>query len=414
MSNDDPGNLLYAGFNQNDSLFVLGTENGYVLYNTEPFREIARRRVGGVGHVAMLHRSNILGLVGGGHRPLDSNNKVIIWDDAAQQPLAELEFRTPVLSAQFRIDRLVIATQDKVFVYDFPGNPIRLLKTYDTCDNPRGLLAVCPSSSNPVVAMPGRQTGHVHVVDVGSETGRAPQMLKAHEHGLACVALSYTGRLLATASDIGTRICVFDTATKQKLHEFRRGSFAANVLCIRFNHDASLLCASSEHTIHLFSLKNPERNRPSTLGLVGEYLPSFKAGRSMFKFNTKCPSLCAFGTDRQSVVAVCSNATFHQFAFDEQGPRPDRNKFSRLLKINEWDALFRIASDDDDGDSRDKGQGSAGGDEGSAGQQQDGVGSRPAAVAQSTLAAEGSGGTGIASDDETGEAVIVSAPSLRN
>ena len=57
----------------------------------------------------------------------------------------------------------------------------------------------------------------------------SPVCIAAHDHEIACIALSPTGSLLATASGKGTLIRVWDTANRIKLTELRRGADPASI-----------------------------------------------------------------------------------------------------------------------------------------------------------------------------------------
>lgn len=74
--------LQCASFNQDGGCFVVGYDSGFAVYSSHPLAELARRDFGrGVRLAAMLNRSNIVALVGGGADPLAPGNKVLIWDD---------------------------------------------------------------------------------------------------------------------------------------------------------------------------------------------------------------------------------------------------------------------------------------------------------------------------------------------
>lgn len=57
----------------------------------------------------------------------------------------------------------------------------------------------------------------------------APIWIAAHKSELGCIALNQQGSRVATASQKGTLIRVWDTTTRNQLVELRRGSDIATV-----------------------------------------------------------------------------------------------------------------------------------------------------------------------------------------
>ena len=174
---------------------------------------------GGIGIVEMLFRCNILALVGGGRNPRYPPNKVMIWDDHQNRCIGELSFRSEVKAVRMSRERVVVVLEYKIYVYNFAD--LNLLHTIETISNPRGLCALCADSRSCVLACSGLQKGHVRIelFDITRTT-----LVAAHESTLSCLALNLDGTRLATASQRGTLVRLWDTRSGQRLQEVRRGA----------------------------------------------------------------------------------------------------------------------------------------------------------------------------------------------
>jgi len=218
--------LLYCGFNQDQGCFACGTDSGFRIFNCDPFKQTYRRDFanGGIGIVEMLFRCNILALVGGGRNPRYPPNKVMIWDDHQNRCIGELSFRSEVKAVRMSRERVVVVLEYKIYVYNFAD--LNLLHTLETVSNPKGLCALCADSRLCVLGCPGLQKGHLRVelFDISRST-----LIPCHESALSCLALNLDGSRLATASERGTLVRVWDTRSGVRLAELRRGAESAEI-----------------------------------------------------------------------------------------------------------------------------------------------------------------------------------------
>jgi len=264
----------------------------------------------------------------------------MIWDDYQNKCIAELEFAMPVRAVRLRKDRIVVALETKVSVYNFTD--LQLIHSIDTTSNPNGLLALSPKE-NCVLVCPGSEPGHVHVELYESDGKRTPHNFEAHENNLACLALNLEGSLVATASEKGTLIRVFSTANGQKLREVRRGSSSAEIYSIKFRSDSKLLVVTSHTgTVHWYSLEqeNPGEVAPanikSNFSILGSFLPSyFSSEWSCCQFQLPIAfvrTICGFLPQQSAVIAICMNGSYYKISYNavqgETTKDAEKNLFS--------------------------------------------------------------------------------------
>ena len=111
--------LLFAGFNQDNQCFSVGTNDGFRIYNTEPFKmKFERILEGEIAMVIMLYRTNILALVGSDNNMNHKRSKLIIWDDNQKKSLSELKFNQNIMNVKLRKDKIIVVCRDKIYIFN--------------------------------------------------------------------------------------------------------------------------------------------------------------------------------------------------------------------------------------------------------------------------------------------------------
>ena len=213
-----------------------------------------------------------------------------------------------------------------------------------------GLCQVVSTLDRKIMAILGHTVGSLQIIDlsaVGKSGSSCPVTINAHQNEIACISLNNQGTIVATASEKGTLIRLFDSQTRQQLVELRRGTDAAVLHCINFNKDSSYLCAASDKgTVHIFALKDTALNRRSAFAKAGKVAPFKKYTDSQWSFchftvPAECSCQCVFGKGN-SVIAVCIDGTYHKYVFTADGSC-SRDEYDVYLEIGDdfdmWKAM---------------------------------------------------------------------------
>lgn len=356
-----PPSLLHLSFNQDQACFAAAADNGFRIYDCNPFRELFRREFddGGIGQVEMLFRCNILALVGGGSHPQYPPNKVMIWDDHLGRCIGELSFRAAVCGVRLRSDRIVVVVEQKIFVYNLVD--LKLVHQIETFLNPKGLCAVSHLSDSLVLACPGLHKGQIRVEHYAQ---KKTKFISAHDSRIACFALTLDGQLIATASTKGTLIRIFDTNQGTLLQEVRRGANAAEIYSLAFSSTAQWLAVSSDKgTVHVFSLKVnssiPQNEKSQNSSNSDAAVTPSNSSRSFIKFKGVLPKYfnsewsvaqfhlqegthytVAFGQQKNTVIILGMDGSFYRCQFDPaQGGEMTKLEYHNILEPEPETAL---------------------------------------------------------------------------
>ncbi len=267
---------------------------------------------------------------------------------------------------------MVVVLESKVFVYRFKD--LKLLDQITTVSNPKGLISLCPEIKNNVLAIPGLARGSIRIelYDISKAT-----LIKAHDADLAQFALNSDGSRIASASEKGTLIRLWNCHTGEPIRELRRGMDKAEIYCIAFNQATTFLaCSSDKGTIHIFSLTGSGNGAVQSVDSHSSKrltTPSNSGGREDEEVHDSAPaanksmggagisflknilptslmpkyldsewscaqvrgiegrSICAFSRDSSRIIVVCADGTFIISNFEEGGdcPRISSSRFAK-------------------------------------------------------------------------------------
>ena len=314
-------------FNQDNTCFSVSTDTGFNIYNTYPFKKLLTRTIkGGVNKLAIISNSSIVALV---KKFLDENdkNKIILYDYKLQKQLIELRVNSPVLNLILKRDRIFVICKNEI--HSFAFGSFDNINSIQTCTNPKGLFGIYGENDNITIFYPDDPIGNISIKDYQKNKVTS---FKAHRSSIACISINNTGTLIATASEKGTLIRIYDLSGLL-LQELRRGTQYANIYSIEFDkNDKYLVCSSDTGTIHIFCLSissdgnnvnNPNQNQTSMIGKIygmfgfkNEYLNS---EWSFSQFNipnyNSGFSICVFGLDN-TLVVLTQSGKYYQIQFN--------------------------------------------------------------------------------------------------
>ncbi len=244
---------------------------------------------GGVGIIEMLMQEKLFATVGGGDTPAFARDELKIWDGVAKAIVHSLKFSSPIKCVRLRKDLFFVGVECKIFVYT--SSDKRMYDSLDAVANWNGTLAISTADSDRVIAWPGTERGTVAVKFLPSD--RAAHRLvrfRTSKSGVACLALSAGGALLAATSKYGSIIRVYRASSGELLQELRRGSKNCQIYQLVFHStNRYLACTSNTKSVHIFLLR-AEKCKKAEEGSGEELKLDPRAKNQTSKYVSDCDS----------------------------------------------------------------------------------------------------------------------------
>jgi len=300
--------ILDLQFNSDVTCLAAGHNTGFTVYSLKPSFEkfLASPMNGGIGKARLLRSTNIIGLVGGGEEPFWAKDTVVIWNQHKKQIAVKIELHEPVKSLFVTNKKIIIVLEGRVCIAALNNGEVKFMR--ETYTNENGICKFSYVNDSLVVATLGTNKGEVAVWKLNSDKHSS---IQAHENNISAIGLNHDGSLVATASESGTNVHVYNTESGTLLYKLRRGTTSAEIYDICFDTNSKqLACISNRGTVHIWDLpqtKEDSGNTKSMFSSLSGYVPlpeyfDSSWSRNQIPIGDTSKAVCAF--DKEDILHV--------------------------------------------------------------------------------------------------------------
>lgn len=272
MSQEPKANTIsFLTLNQTEDCFSIIDEEGFKVFNVFNNSKTVERHFGknSLKMIEMMYKSNIFVFVGTGTNSEYPPTKAILWDDHQCKAIGELSFRSEIKAVKLKKDRIIIVLEHKAYIYNF--SDLKLIDSMETFNNSSGICSLCKNNNSFATLGINKGSIRIELYDLKKST-----IIDAHRGNIQTICLNGDASLIATSSDSGTIIRIFNTSSGSMINEFRRGVDTSTIYSLAFNENSTfLLVTSSKCSYHIYSLTSNISNTSSVLSFMGDYLPSY-------------------------------------------------------------------------------------------------------------------------------------------
>jgi len=297
----------------------------------------------------MLNKSNILALVGGGTLPKFSKNKIVIWDDHQGIIMMQIRFNSDIIKVKMREDCIISILENRIYLLDI--NTLETIDIIDTFDNPNGIFSISNINNKLNIAFPQNkgkiQLEYYNIIKENFKKDET-KIINAHESYIAFLTLNNEGNILATASDKGTLIRLFNVYNQEMITELRRGTKNTTINCLAFDINTEFVaCTSEVGTVHIFDIheinklfeKNEDKNKSNNESNKKEKIKNTKLikikERSFAKFKVQEKKSIIRFIQNNSFVVLTSDGKFYKAFFDTKDGIINKKNEKYNIIINE-------------------------------------------------------------------------------
>ena len=214
--------------------------------------------------VKMLNKTNIFVILGSSKNPNLNKREILLWDDKNGKEIYKFLIKKEVLNLELTSEKIIVVCEN--IIYIFNAKSFQLVDIIKTGPNPKGLIATSYIERN-ILVYPSADPEYGKLT-IKNYDANNYIYLNPHEHCITNIALSYNGLFLATASDQGKKIRIFEVNTGRFLDELHRDE-NNKINSISINKNNNFIAVSCKKgLIPIWALKKAKK-------LIGEDIEEF-------------------------------------------------------------------------------------------------------------------------------------------
>lgn len=293
-------------------------------------------------HALVYKRSNII-LYTTNHK-----RTVYVFDMDSDSVVSNIDLRSyEVIGFFFSNHKIFIRSiskdVEKIFMFELSEKMIQQEATFDAFkdeDEDSTALNCASVSEGGALALRYIKIGCVIYYPDVNDSSKS-KIIECHKGKIQCVALSPDGKWLATCSDKGTLIRVWDmekameSSNPEPSQILRRGSYASLIYSLSFSADGRFLIASSDSaTVHIFYIHKAgeqSKNSKSLFTWERNEEKSFAWYRHTDKQIPRPPTVASFTIDGSNAWVVSEDGKIILIQYDPENGGEAKKIFERQL-----------------------------------------------------------------------------------
>jgi len=261
----------------------------------------------------------------------------------------QIRFNSDIIKVKMREDCIISILENRIYLLDI--NTLETIDIIDIFDNPNGIFSMSNINNKLNIAFPQNkgkiQLEYYNIIKENFKKDET-KIINAHESYIAFLTLNNEGNVLATASDKGTLIRIFNVYNQEMITELRRGTKNTTINCLAFDINTEFVaCTSEVGTVHIFDIheinklfeKNEDKNKSNNESNKKEKNKNTKLikikERSFAKFKVQEKKSIIRFVQNNSFVVLTSDGKFYKAFFDTKDGIINKKNEKYNILINE-------------------------------------------------------------------------------